>query len=281
MAETPKAKGSQAVPDLDDEGPDGILGWMRELFAAWGPAIAAVLLIRAFIFEPFKIPSGSMVPTLLVGDHVLVTKFSYGVWLRNFWIWLPTYDNGFGLYGIHVPMPTIELLDLSDPDRGDVIVFRYPRDETINYIKRVVAVPGDRIRVENNKIFINDVAQVQDKLGTFNDVDSLCTPRPANHWNEHLTRSGGTVLDHEVLTSTGLGGALANKGEVTVPEGQVFAMGDNRDNSEDSRRWGFVRYDQIKGKAHFVWLSWDSCGAGSPIRFDRFFRSLYTPPGGG
>lgn len=236
--------------------------WFVELIYNWAPAILAVLFIRAFIFEPFRIPSGSMIPTLQIGDHVAVTKFSYGVWL---------------------PFLQKELIDLGDPARGDVIVFRYPLDPSVNYIKRVVAIPGDRIRVENNQITLNGEVQARDYTGRYAAIDDSCREREAKHYVEHLKG-----VDHHVLTSPSFGSPLANfpprgaaEGEVVVPPGHVFVMGDNRDNSEDSRKWGFVRFDQIKGKAHLIWLSWNSC-ASEPtqiIRADRFFLDLYEAPG--
>ena len=237
------------------------MAWIREVVRAWAPAIFAVWVIRAFIFEPFRIPSGSMVPTLLIGDHVLVTKFSYGVWF-------------------HFPFPrrlgikSIELLDLGDPERGDIIVFRYPQNEALTYIKRVVGLPGDRIRVSNNQIFLNDVAVERKYTGQYEFADNLCRTYKARHYIEMLEGA-----PHEKLTNLGGGGFLADMAEVTVPPESVFVMGDNRDNSEDSRRWKFVRYDQVKGKAHFTWLSLDFCD-GQPfgIRGERAFQGLYGEP---
>ncbi|MBN2800455.1 MAG: signal peptidase I [Deltaproteobacteria bacterium] len=236
------------------------MGWLGELVRNWGPAIAAVLLIRAFIFEPFRIPSGSMLPTLLIGDQVLVTKYSYGIWL---------------------PWLNKELVDLGDPARGDIIVFRYPLDPRQNYIKRVVGIPGDHIRVVNNQITLNGAVQERDYTGRYASFDDRCAERDTKHYVELLDG-----LHHHVLTNTGFGSTLANhpprgssQREIVVPPGNVFVMGDNRDNSEDSRKWGFVRFDQIKGKARFVWLSWDSCAPPTEvIRTDRFFHDLYHPP---
>jgi signal peptidase I len=258
---------------LADEQPEGL----REFVASWTPAILAVIFIRLFIFEPFRIPSGSMVPTLLIGDHVLVTKFSYGVWMPFKSIGVPF--TQYGLDDMGLEFENIELFDLADPQRGDVIVFHYPRDEDITYIKRVVGVPGDTIRVRDNQVFIDGVAQSRDELGPFEDVDQFCSTRKARHWNESLKRIDGSVLDHGILTQIGRGSPLASPSkEWKVPPGHVFVMGDNRDHSEDSRRWGLVDYEQIKGKAHFVWLSWDGCsgGAAGSLRLPRMFRSLYS-----
>jgi signal peptidase I len=244
------------------------LAWWSEFARAWGPAILAVLLIRTYIFEPFRIPSGSMVPTLLIGDHVLVNKSAYGLWLP----WT----------GVDIPIvldklwtvPRLELIDWGDPERGDIIVFRYPRDESLTYIKRVVAVSGDRVEVKNNQVVVNGEFQDRDYKGTYPFLDVQCHPRDTKRYVEDF----GTG-PHEILTNLGTGGLLANHREVLVPEGTVFVMGDNRDNSEDSRRWGIVRYDQIKGKAHLVWLSWDGCsGEYGGVRGSRFFTNLYAVP---
>ena len=251
-------------PDLDDE--DRPSGWVQDVVRTWLPAILAVLLIRTYVFEPFRIPSGSMVPTLQIGDHVVVNKASYGLWVPTSlveipfteWIWLPD---------------RFELFDWGDPERGDIIVFRFPRNETLNYIKRVVGVPGDRIRVTKNQIFVNEQPMEQSFDGGYTFVDDRCA-------SDKLKRYVETFEDgeeHHVLKSE-FGGRLSTmRHEVTVPEGMVFVMGDNRDNSEDSREWRFVEYAQIKGKAHFVWFSWDSCNGrpfGQP-RGERFFRGLY------
>ncbi len=260
---------------IEDEPQEGF----REFFATWTPAILAVIFIRLFIFEPFRIPSGSMVPTLLIGDHVLVTKFSYGVWLPFKSLGVPF--STMGLDDLGLDLPNVELLDLGDPERGDVIVFHYPQDEDITYIKRVVGLAGDTIRVVDNQIIIDGVKQERDLLGTFDDRDAYCRGREAKHWAESLVRSDGTVLDHEMLTALPRSGGLASpRREFVVPEDSVFVMGDNRDHSQDGRSWGFVRFDQIKGKAHFVWLSWNGCAGTSlgTFRFTRMFRSLYTSP---
>lgn len=250
---------------MDDEPREGL----RETLAAWGPAILAVILIRLFIFEPFRIPSGSMVPTLLIGDYVLVTKFSYGVWL-------PLKSVGIPYTTIGLPFDNIEVIDLEDPERGDVIVFHYPEDENLTYIKRVVGVPGDKIRIVDNQVVLDGERQERTSLGNFDDVDARCQVRKARQWTEVLPRSEGAPMGHGMLTNLGRPGFLADHREVTVPEDTVFVMGDNRDHSQDSRAWGFVRYDQIKGKAHFVWLSWDGCTEfPGGLRVDRMFKSLY------
>ena len=247
LNDTEAARSSE---DLEAGQTQGWMSWLSEVSRHWLPAIAAVIVIRTFIFEPFRIPSGSMVPTLLIGDHVAVTKFSYGIW---------------------APFFHREILDLGDPERGDVIVFRYPRDPSLNYIKRVVGVPGDRIRVQDNKVLLNGKFQQRHFKGQFTFFNDRCRPIYTNQWMEDLSGR-----EHPVLTNLNGQGMLASPDrEWIVPEDQVFVMGDNRDNSEDSRRWGFVRYDQIKGKAHLIWLSWNACeGNFGEVRSERFFQKL-------
>ena len=233
---------------LDGEKESGV---MWETIRSWGVAILVVVAIRIFVFEPFKIPSGSMVPTLLIGDHVVVSKYSYGLWL---------------------PLVHKEVLDLGDPERGDVIVFRYPKNERLNYIKRVVAIPGDTIEVSWNRVTLNGkelparTAATGPKL-TY--LDENCYPRTMKHYVEDLMG-----IEHDFLTRS-LGGGTLQQTKITIPEDHVFVMGDNRDNSEDSRKWGLVKYSQIKGKAHFIWMSWDSCNEDEFFRNERFFSSLY------
>ncbi len=246
-------------PDVDEESGH----WFVEIVRTWGPAILAVIIIRTFIFEPFRIPSGSMVPTLLIGDHVVVTKFSYGIWLRS--------PPNIPLLDYPLTSHAFELYDLGNPQRGDIIVFQYPRNPSVNYIKRVVGLPGDKIVIRNNRIILNGVEQSTQRAGDFSFVEENCNLDPKRQYVEDL--SG---LKHSILTNSGQPGYLADKPEITVPADSVFVMGDNRDNSEDSRKWLWVRYDQIKGKAHRIWLSWDSCsGQWGQIRTDRFMQDLY------
>jgi signal peptidase I len=255
--------------DDDDEAPKGFMGKLAEFVRSWGPAIFAVLFIRTYVFEPFRIPSGSMVPTLLIGDHVAVSKFSYGVWVPATLVEIPFLDYLW-------IVPRVQLLQLSGPERGDIVVFRYPADESVNYIKRVIGLPGDRIEVRDNRVLLNGVEQPREFVDKFGFVDSNCRESTMNRYTEDRS---GTM--HHVLTSPHMSSPLADHREILVPEGQYFMMGDNRDQSEDSRRWGFVRSDQIKGKAHVVWLSWDGCkGSFGGIRMDRFFDNLYSdgPP---
>ena len=238
-----------------EEEPRSAGRWVWELAKTWGPAILAIVLIRTFIFQPFNIPSTSMVPTLLIGDHVIVTKYSYGLWFPN-----PlNYDRW-------------ELLDYADPVRGDIIVFRFPLDKKTHYIKRVVGLPGDKIEVQDNQILVNGKKQQRTQNGRYSYEDDDCgKPREAKLWTEQL----GTVAHAKLTDDTPK--SLAWHGPLTVPPGKVFVMGDNRDNSGDSRQWRYVDEELIMGKAHFVWVSFDSCAGGfpPPLRWDRIGLGLY------
>jgi signal peptidase I len=196
-------------------------------------AVLIALAIRSFVIEPFTIPSGSMIPTLLVGDYVLVNKFSYG---------------------IRLPIKGTLLVPFGKPDRGDVIVFRYPDDPRQDFIKRVVGLPGDRIEIRKGRLWINGqpVDEVSEGEFVYVDLEHDRTVR-AQRFEERFEETGGhTILRME------RNGRAPRRGPWIVPEGEYFTMGDNRDNSKDSRFWrrNFVRADQIKGKAEWIHWSW-------------------------
>jgi signal peptidase I len=180
---------------------------IREYVEAIVIAILLALCIRTFVVQAFKIPSGSMLPTLQIGDHLLVNKF---------------------IYGIKMPFTGKVILPWKNPVRGDVVVFRFPKDRDIDYIKRVVGVAGDKVEIVHKKLMIND-AEVVDLHAHFTSSAEL--------------GAGASPRD--------------NFGPVTVPPGKVFVMGDNRDNSYDSRFWGFVDQSDILGKAFILYWSWD------------------------
>ncbi len=237
-------------PDDDTEEGGGIGEWLWDQLVTWGPALLVVLLIRSVVAEPFRIPSGSMVPTLAIGDHILVTKYSYG---------------------LRIPLTRIPIGDISVPDRGDVVVFVYPGSDdgnlsywadlpippfaTLDYVKRVVGLPGDTIEVRDNTLYVNGKAQPREMKGDYRFVDDRCTAHATTHYRENLEG-----LEHDILTATGYGARMRDFPATTVPDGHFFAMGDNRDHSADSRVWGFVPFRNIKGKAQFVWLSFENCG---------------------
>ncbi len=177
---------------------------LRENIEALLVAILLALLIRTFVIQAFKIPSGSMEETLQIGDHILVNKF---------------------IYGVKVPFFKDPMISIKEPVHGDIIVFKYPKDPSLDYIKRVIAVGGDTIEIRNKKVYINN----------------------------KMVDSSFAIFSQSSMMAHG-----DNFGPVTVPENSLFVMGDNRDNSLDSRYWGFVDLSAVRGKAFMVYWSWNS-----------------------
>lgn len=218
------------------------LDWTAGLF----PVILAVFVLRSFLFEPFKIPSGSMIPTLRVGDLILVNKFHYG---------------------IRLPVFNTKLMANNDPQRGDVMVFRYPPQPSLDYIKRVVGLPGDEVAYLNKSLTINGQPVPKIAQPEFFDNDSM---RYAQQFRETLgSRSYNTLNDDERPAFIPGASEFAFKDSCRysvegvvckVPEGHYFLMGDNRDNSLDSRYWGFVPEANIVGRAFFVWMNFGDLG---------------------
>jgi len=180
---------------------------VRENIEAILIAVLLALFIRTFIVQAFKIPSGSMLPTLQIGDHILVSKF---------------------IYGVKIPFSGATLIPITDPKPNDIVVFQYPKDPSLDYIKRVIAIAGDTVEIRDKKIFING-KPFEDKHGTFTDP----------------------------LIHPGAMDPRDNFGPVKVPEHKIFCMGDNRDNSYDGRFWGFVDLSAVRGKAWAIYWSWD------------------------
>ena len=214
--------------------------WL-EYTAGLFPVIAVVFFLRSFVAEPFKIPSGSMIPTLLVGDLILVNKYSYGV---------------------RLPVVHTKIIEVGSPQRGDVMVFRYPRDPSMDYIKRVVALPGDKVAYLNRRLWINDQEVPLAPAGEFFDSERL------NYTPQYSEKLG--AIEHKILTElekpSFISGVEAfpfrercQYGDAgltcVVPPGHFFVMGDNRENSLDSRFWGFVPEQNIVGKAFFIWMN--------------------------
>ena len=216
------------------------LDWTAGLF----PVICAVFLLRSFLFEPFKIPSGSMIPTLLVGDLILVNKFTYGV---------------------RLPVLNKKITDGNPVQRGDVMVFRYPPQPSMDYIKRVVGIPGDEVAYINKRLTINGQPVPLAAQPDFFEKDAM---RYFTQWQEQLgTHQHRVIVNNEVPAFVQGASNFAGRdgcnysveGVVCkVPPGQYFMMGDNRDNSLDSRYWGFVPDENIVGKAFFVWMNFSS-----------------------
>ena len=189
----------------------------REYAEAIGMALLLALFIRTFIVQAFKIPSGSMIPTLLIGDHILVNKLAYGV---------------------RIPFWEDYIFEFQAPQRGDVIVFIYPEDRSKDFIKRVVAVGGDNVEIRQKKVYINGIP-VADTHAYFKDGEFAGELQPGQN----------------------------NFGPKTVPGGHIFVLGDNRDSSHDSRFWGFVNMDDVRGKAFLIYWSWD--GSDRWVRWER------------
>ncbi len=192
------------------------------------PVFLLVFLLRSFLFEPFRIPSASMMPTLLVGDFILVTKYNYG---------------------LRMPLTNTRLLGDREPQRGDVVVFRYPEDPGESYIKRVVGLPGDQLHYRDKKLYINDQLVAALPKGRFYSSASGRSMNGVEIWEEELAG-----INHEILLNPS---RRSRDVEIVVPERAYFVLGDNRDNSRDSRVWGFVPDQLLVGKALLVWLNWD------------------------
>src|SRR3989344_5698416 len=198
-----------------------------EYARAFFPVILIVFLIRSFLAEPFRIPSGSMLPSLYIGDFILVNKFAYG---------------------IRLPVANIKILDIDGTKRGQVVVFRFPGDPSVNYIKRVVGIPGDRIAYKDKRLYINGTLMEQQ--------DGYSYLPPGGEFSSEVQRVTENLggVQHAILTTSRPDMPLP---EIVVPEGKYFVMGDNRDHSNDSRYWGFVPDQNLVGKAFFIWFSWD------------------------
>jgi signal peptidase I len=240
----------------------GTVDYARSFF----PVALVVLVLRSFIFEPFRIPSDSMMPTLLDGDFIIVNKYTYG---------------------LRLPVINRKIIPVGLPQRGDVVVFRYPRDPSVNYIKRLVGLPGDHVQVRSDRITINGqpvpfkiiapyndgcyigMQLAEEQLGLHVHQSMLC---PVPLFPSSVTPSGCDRSESRGYYCGGEGGATADAltagdgptFETTVPPGSYFMMGDNRDNSEDGRVWGFVPEDNLVGKATRIWFNWDLKRTGGP-----------------
>lgn len=192
------------------------------------PVILIVLLLRSFLVEPFRIPSGSMMPTLLIGDFILVNKYTYG---------------------LRVPVTNTKFVNIGKPSRGDVVVFRYPRDPSIDYIKRVVGLPGDRVRYVNKTLYLNGKEIDLNTLGGYSS-NKTGLPIPGYMLFEEDLEG----VKHKILMEPG---KMPVDRDLIIPEGQYFVMGDNRDNSNDSRYWGTVPEANLVGRAFFIWMNWN------------------------
>lgn len=210
------------------EGSSSEANWALEFCRSFFPVIFFVLILRSFVVEPFRIPSGSMIPTLLVGDFILVNKFEYG---------------------LRLPVIHDKFLKVSEPKRGDVMVFRWPPDPSKDFIKRVVGLPGDVITYQNKQLSVNGKPVPRKSLGNYSG-EGVPLFESATEFEETLGSARHPILQVNDRRSSNI--------SVKVPAGKYFVMGDNRDNSLDSRVWGFVPEKNIVGKAFLVWMSVDT-----------------------
>lgn len=215
--------------------------WWIEYSVSFFPVILVVFLLRSFVVEPFKIPSGSMIPTLQIGDFILVNKFAYG---------------------IRLPIINEKVIPIGEPRRGDVMVFRYPDDPSLDYIKRVVGLPGDRVEYRDKRLIINGHPIPERQMSDYLSKDTM------QYYSRYLENLDG--VEHQILIDNNAPAFVpqvktfpfsqdcnynADSLVCKVPAGHYFMMGDNRDNSSDSRVWGFVPEANIIGKAFFIWLN--------------------------
>jgi len=217
--------------------------WWIEYPKSFFPIILIVFTLRSFVIEPFKIPSGSMIPTLLVGDFIIVNKYTYG---------------------IRLPVINKKVFDINEPEAGDVMVFRYPEDPSIDYIKRIVGLPGDIVSYHNKQLIINDEVIKLDHVSEYKYVESGLGYIYSDQFEEHLGKDSYSILINDEVRGLQFSNVRQfpyrenctyNRIGFTckVPEGNYFTLGDNRDSSSDSRYWGFVPEENIVGKAFMIW----------------------------
>lgn len=224
-------KSSQDTEHSKEKKP-GVVSIVVDYSRAFFPVILIVFLVRSFIVEPFRIPSGSMLPTLFIGDFILVDKFRYG---------------------IRLPIINFTLIPTSLPKRGEVMVFRYPHDNSTNFIKRVIGVPGDEIIYSDKQLYINGDVVALEKSDSY-EINDSNDERLVVQLSETIGDSKHSILTDRSRRSRAM--------RISVPEDNYFVMGDNRDHSNDSRFWGFVPEENIVGRAFLVWFSWNSKDGG-------------------
>jgi len=214
---------------IEETSENGALSYLAEFAQSFFPVFLIVLVLRSFLVEPFRIPSNSMMPTLLTGDFILVNKFTYG---------------------IRLPIVDKKIIDIGSPKRGDVVVFRAPPDPATPYIKRIIGLPGDAITYKNKTVYINGVKVIQKPLGVYTGVQSGANMTGSIRLRELLPGDPHDILIEPDAPRRG-------EGRTVVPAGHYLVLGDNRDNSLDSRFWGFVPDENLIGKAFGIWLHLD------------------------
>ncbi len=223
--------------------------WWVEYSKSFFPVLLIVLILRSFLIEPFRIPSGSMRPTLKEGDFIIVNKYDYG---------------------LRLPLLGNKIFSLGDPQRGDIIVFKHDKKgDSMDMIKRVIGLPNDRIQYKDKMLYVNGELIQQDFLKEMLDTEEAGNVAAVRVYQEELGNK-----KHLIYVQSGDMQSLARYlyDDVVVPPNQYFVMGDNRDNSGDSRFWGFVRDEEVQGRAFAIWMSWDS--AKHRIRWDRLTLHL-------
>ena len=218
--------------------------WIVEYARAFFPVLLVVLLLRSFVVEPFRIPSGSMLPTLEIGDFILVKKYQYGV---------------------RLPLSHKKIFEFDSPKRGDVMVFRFPHDNSVNFIKRVIGLPGDRITYDENKsLRINGEQVTQDFL------DDYLIPQSRREIETKMFQEAIGDNSHQILKDEK---RRSKELELKVPDDTYFVLGDNRDYSNDSRFWGFVPESNVIGQAFLIWFSWDT-SSGDGVNWSRIAEAI-------
>ena len=219
-----------------------IFEWLNRQAKSFLPILLIVLFLRSFLAEPFRIPSGSMLPTLLIGDYILVNKYEYG---------------------IKLPITKTQVIEISKPQRGDVVVFRYPANEKINFIKRVIGIPGDKIKYINKKVYVNNIEYKKNRQITHKYIDDFGRTE-LDIFIENQDNKKYNILNDNM--------SPANDHEFEVPEKNYFVMGDNRDHSSDSRYWGFVPEENLVGEAFLIWMSFNS--KNFSLKYNRIGNSI-------
>ena len=220
-----------------------------EYARAFFPVILVVFLFRSFLVEPFRIPSGSMIPSLLIGDFILVNKYTYG---------------------LRLPVLNKKVLDIGEPKHGDVMVFRFPGDPSQNFIKRVIGLPGDHVVYKDKKLYINDVLMEQTALDDYSYSEGTDSQGNDLQITSKRMQENLDGIKHSILLSDG---PDQMPKDIIVPPHQYFVMGDNRDRSNDSRYWGTVPEQNIVGRAFLIWFSWD-IPKGGPVNWSRIGKTV-------
>jgi len=237
LGSTAEAREAGRVPESANAIHEPVLvEYARSFF----PVLLIVLVVRSFLYEPFRIPSSSMMPTLLIGDFIFVNKYEYG---------------------LRLPVLNTEIVDLGEPKQGDVVVFRLPADPSVNYIKRLIGMPGDKITYRNKRLYINDEQVPIEYIGLY-ETDLGTEVR--------IARESLEFVEHDLLL---MPYQKSMEGTFMVPEGHYFMMGDNRDNSRDSRYQGvgFIPVENVVGRAVRIWMNWDFPGS---LQWRRIGRAI-------